>query len=213
MPIEETTTNQIPWLLQAVVTSLITLALSLLSAYLIYLYKQKVIASVEIIVNTRLDPNTLDVVVTNHGRSAIVVTELKIRFRAQDVLPGLPTLPGPKFKERRFAKLRRKLKMQGSKNDLLEMVAEGVLSRGAATHDIIKATETIRVEPHEKAARRMIRENLPPYLPKVEVSNPATLIPSCKIAKHKNEIWGSPVVIGKITGGEYDLPLVMGMKK
>ena len=59
MPIEETTTSQIPWLFQAVVTSLITLALSLLAAYLIYLYKQKVIASVEIVVNTRLDPNTL----------------------------------------------------------------------------------------------------------------------------------------------------------
>ena len=128
MPIEETITNQIPWLFQAVATSLITLALSLLSAYLIYLYKQEVIASVEIVVNTRLDPNTLDVVVTNHGRAAIVVTELKIHFPAQAVLPGLPTLQGPNFKERRFAKLRRKLKTQGSKNDLLEIVAEGQLS-------------------------------------------------------------------------------------
>ena len=212
MPIEETITNQIPWLFQAVATSLITLALSLLSAYLIYLYKQEVIASVEIVVNTRLDPNTLDVVVTNHGRAAIVVTELKIHFPAQAVLPGLPTLQGPNFKERRFAKLRRKLKTQGSKNDLLEIVAEGQLSRGAFTNYVIKATETIRVEPHEKAARGIIGENLPPYLPKLEFPNPATLIPSCKIAKHKNEIWGSPVVIGKITGGEYDLPMVMEMK-
>ena len=161
MPIEAPTTSQIPWLFQAVVTSLITLALSLLSAYLIYLYKQRVVASVQIVVNTGLDPNTIDVVVTNHGRSAIVVTELKIHFPAKDVLPGWPTLQGPSFKERRFVKLRRKLKTQGSRNDLLEMVAEGQLSRGAFTHDIIKATETMRVEPYEKAARRITGENLP----------------------------------------------------
>ena len=154
----------------------------------------------------------LDVVVTNHGRSAIVVTELKIHFPAQAVLPGLPTLQGPNFKERRFVKLRRKLKIQGSKNDLLEMIAEAELSRGAFTHDIIKAIETIRVESHEKAARRIIGENLPPYLPKLELPNPETLIPSCKIAKHKNEIWGIPVIIGKTTSGEYDLPIVMEMK-
>ena len=203
--------SQIPWLYQAVVTALIALALSLLAALLIYLYKQRVIASIEIVVNTRIDPNTIDVVVTNHGRSAIVITELKIHVPAKEVIPDWPMPEGPNFNKARLFKLRRKLKTPGSRNDLLMMVAEQLLSQGTLTHQIIKSTETIRVEAHEKAARPLSGENLPRYLPKLELPNPSTLIPSCKIAKHKSEIWGRPVLIGKFAVGEYELPMVMEM--
>ena len=211
MPTEAPTMTQIPWIYQAAVTALIALALSLLAAYLIYIYKQRVIASVEIVVNTRIDPNTIDVVVTNHGMSAIVITELKIHFPAKDVITEWPVPNGPNFKKARWFKIRRKLKTQRSRNDLLGKVAEGQLSQGALTHDIIKATETIRVERYEKAARPLTGENLPAYLPKLDLPNPSTFIPSCKIANHKSEIWGSPVVIGKMTIGENDWPMVIGM--
>ena len=100
---------------------------------------------------------------------------------------------------------------QCSRNDLLRKVAEGLLSQGALTHDIIKPTETIRVDPHEKAARRLTEENLPAYLPRLNSPNPCTFIPSCKVAKRKGEIWGSPVVIGKFNAGKYELPMVIGM--
>ena len=203
--------TQIPWLYQAVVTALIALALSLLAAFLIYLCKQRVIASVEIVVDTRIDPNTIDVVVTNHGRSAIVITELKIYCPAKDVIPDWPIPIGPNFKKIRLFKLRRKLKTQGSRNDLLMQVAEAQLSQGPLTHHIIKETETMRVGPYEKAGRPLTAENLPPYLPKLDLPNPSTLIPSCKIAKRNSEIWGAPVIISKSRAGENDLPMVIKM--
>ena len=211
MPTEDLSMTQASWIYQRVVAALIALALSLTVARLIYLYKQRLIASVEIIVNTRIDPNTVDVVVTNHGRSAIVITELKIHVPAKDVIPDWPIPEGPNFKKARLFKIRRKIKTRGSRNDLLEKVAEGQLSQGALTHDIIKTTETMRVEPYEKAARSLAGENLPAYLPKLDLPNPSTFIPSCKIANHKSKIWGSPVVIGKMKVGENDLPMVIGM--
>ena len=213
MPTEDPSMVQVPWIYQAVVTALIALVLNLFAACLIFFYKQRVIASVEIVVNTRIDPNTVDVVVTNHGRSAIVITELKIHIPVEDVIPGLP-LPipnGPNFKKVRLFKIRRKLKTRESRNDLLRMVAESQLSQGTFTHDIIKTTETMRVGPHEKASRPLKGQNLPAYLPKLEPSNPSTFIPSCKIANHKSEIWGSPVTIGKTKIGGNDWPMVLKM--
>ena len=206
--------TQIPWIYQAVVTALIALALSLLAACLIYFYKQRVIASLEIVVNTRIDPNTVDVVVTNHGRSAIVITDLKIHLRAKEIVPDWPTPRGPDFRKARLFKIRRKLKTQGSRNHLLMKVAEKLLSQGVLTHDIIKANEAMRVDPHEKMVRRLEGENLPAYLPRLDSPNPTTLIPSCKIANHKGEIWGSPVVIGKtnVGGDEWPMVVTMGWK-
>ena len=211
MPTEDPSIAQTPWILQAVTTAFIALALGLITAYFIHRYKQRVITSVEIVVNTGIDPNTTDIVVTNHGRSAIVVTELNIHIPAKDLIPGMPSPIGPKPKKYMLFRIRRKFKTQGSRNDLLEMVAQSYLSEGMATHRVIKGIETITVGPSEKASRRLQGENLPQNTPKLETSNPVTFIPSCKIAEHKKEIWGSPVVIGKATVGEIDWPMVMMM--
>ena len=168
MPTEDPSMAQAPWILQAVITASITLTLGSIVAYVFHRYKQRIIASVEIVVNTGIDPNTVDIVVTNHGRSAIVITELNFHIPVKDLMPRLPSPIGPKPRKYWLFRIRQKFKTQGSKNELLEMVAQSYLSDGMVTHKIIKEIETITVGPSEKAARRLQGESLPQYTPKLE---------------------------------------------
>ena len=181
------------------------------AAYTLYRYRKQPMVSVEIVVDTQLAMPTIDLVVANHGRSAIVITELNAYVPIQEIIPNSPPLKPPTFKKRHFFfKVRRKMRTRGSRNDFCEMLAESYLSHGAAKADITRQRESIRIEPNEKAARSIRQQGLSPYLIKLDTPNLTTLVPSCKIANQRHEIWGSPVMVGWLGTDEHSLPIVMG---
>ena len=195
---------------QAVISSVVTVVLTMGTAYLLYRYRQRPMVSVEIVVNTRLATPTIDLVITNHGRSSVVITELNVYVPVQEIIPNSPPTTPPNFKRRRsFFRVRRKLSTHGSKCDLFEILAESSLSKGAAIIDLTQQTETIRIEPKEKAARTMRPQKLSPYSPKLEAPNPVTLVPSCKIASQRYAIWGPSVIVGHVGSDEHSLPMVI----
>ena len=196
------------WLTETVASSVVPILLTMIAAYLLYLYTHRPAVSVEIMVNTRLATPKIEVVVTNHGRSAVIITELNVHIPAQQMLPGFPSL-SPPIPERRLRlfRLRRKIGTQGSRNDFLESIAGSFLSEGALRAGIIEESESIRIEPHEKAARPLLQQKLSPYLLKIDAPDFFTLIPSCKTATQRYAIWGLPVTVGQ--AGEH--PIVMGV--
>ena len=194
------------WLTETVASSVVTILCGMIAAYLLYRYTHRPVVSVEIIANTRLATPKIEVVVTNHGKAAVVITELNVHIPAQQLLPGFPSLPPPIPERRlRFFRLRRKIGTQGSRNDFLESIAGSFLSEGALRVGMIEEAESIRVEPHEKAARPLLQQKLSPYLIKVDAPDFFTLIPSCKTATQRYAIWGLPVTVGQ--AGE--LPVVI----
>ena len=205
-------------LLLQIVSSAVGVALTLLVGYLLYLYRRRVAVSVELVTDTRVSPLSVDVVVTNHGRSPVVITSLDIHIPVESVWDGILAetgdgVPAPKMS--RFLKLRRKLRTNGSRNDALALAARAVLPHRSLTSKVIGPHETIRVEPQEKVARPFPlkdTKNSPWYMPHAgELSNPTTFVPSCKVANHKPLIWGPPTIIGRIVTESGDLPMVMGM--
>ena len=137
-------------------------------------------ASIEIVVNTQLATPTIDLVVTNHGRSAVVITELSAYAPARDIMPDFPPPKPPAFKRRCFFGIGRKRDTHGNRNEICEMLAEVWLSKGAAKADLTQRKETIRIEPNEKVARPIGQQGLSPYLIKLDTPNFITLVPSCK---------------------------------
>ena len=205
-------------LLLQIVSPSVGVVLTLLAGYLLYVYRRRLAVSVELVTDTRVSPLSVDIVVTNHGRSPVVITGLDVHIPAESVWDGI--LAGPAYgvaapKMSRFLKLRRKLRTRGSRNDALAVAARGVLSRGSLTSKVIGPHETIRVEPQEKVARPFPpqdRKDSPWYMPQAgELSNPTTFVPSCRVAKHKPLIWGPPTIVGKVATESGDLPLVIGM--
>ena len=205
-------------LLLLTVSPAVSVVLTLLVGYLLYVYGRRVAVSVELVTDTRVSPLSVDVVVTNHGRSPVVITDLDVHIPAESVWDGIlaDTADGvPALKMSRFLKLRRRLRTRGSRNDAFALAARAALPRGSLTSKVIGPHETVRVEPQEKVARPFPpndRKDSPSYMPQAgELSNPITLVPSCKVANHKPLVWGPPTTIGNIVTESGDLPMVIGM--
>ena len=110
--------------------------------------------------DSKLDPNKMDVVVTNHGRSAIVIADLKLHIPIEEVFPNLPDLERPQVKKPRLVRLRRKLKTRGSRNDVLAMFADSWLSRGEVIHDVVGPQETILIGPKQPLAQLVLLQQV-----------------------------------------------------
>ena len=199
------------WLAQTVGSSVIGIALTMGAAYLLYRYKQRPIVSIEVVVDTQAATPKIDLVITNHGRSAVVITELSAYVPARDIMPDLPPLTPPSFKKRGVFEIRRKGDTHGNRNEICEMLAEGWLSNGAAKADLTRRKETIRIEPNEKAARPIGQQGLSPFLIKLHTPNSITLVPSCKIANQQHAIWGLPVMVGSYATDGHSISMVGGL--
>ena len=64
------------WLAENVGSSLIAIAIALSITYLLYLFRQRLMVSVQIMVETTAPTPEIRIVITNHGRSAAVITKL-----------------------------------------------------------------------------------------------------------------------------------------
>ena len=197
-------------LLLPIVYSMVGVAMTSLVAGLVYVYKTQTTASIELIIDTNPAPPKIDVVVTNSGRSPIVVTALRIHMPPDCLgLPGGLTDPlkdVPIWRRGCLLGLRRRFKTSGSKNDIIAKSIKRAVPQGFAIIDVIKGRETMRVGSQEKVSKTApLNEAWGSFwyeLPIVgEVSNPIFLIPSCKIAKHKPLVWGPPKILGRASTG------------
>ena len=208
------------WIAENVASSLIATLLALLVAFLVYLYRQRPMITVEIVIDSGLAKPTTKVVITNHGRAPTVITELNVHMPLGNttihspLLPGIATLePSPLppqwFKVPRCLWLRRKLRVFGSHNDMLTSHAKLLLADGSVKHDVLNRTETINVMPNEKASRLLEGRKSHPLTPKMEKPLAVVLIPSCRVAKQKNVVWGKPVIVSQVNIDGYATPLVI----
>ena len=191
--------------------SMIGVVMTSLVAYLVYAYKTHTAASIELIVGTESVPPKVDVVVTNNGRSPIVVTALRVHLPPEHLgLSGKFTdqlKDVPIWRRKCLLGLRRRLKTSGSRNDIIaERIAE-TFPQGFAIVHVIGGGETLRVGPQEKASRTVSLDECWGSswyeLPGVgELSNPILLVPSCKIAKHRPLVWGPPKLLGHASAGD-----------
>ena len=189
---------------------MIGVAMTSLVAYLVYAYKTQTAASIELIIDTNPAPPKVDVVVTNSGRSPIVVTALRVHLPPEHLgLSGKFTdqlKDVPIWRRKCLLGLRRRFKTSGSKNDIIAKSIERAFPQGFAIIDVIRGGETIRVGPQEKVFKTVPLSECWGSswyeLPVVgEVSNPMLLVPSCKIAKHRPLVWGPPRFLGKASSG------------
>ena len=201
-----------PWIFQIAISSLLSIVLTLVATYLVHRYRQRILVAVEIVTNTTAAVPTVAFVVTNLGRSVVVVTELAGYVRAEEILTDFPPPKGPSFKKQHLLKLRRKFRTPHGHTDLMAFVAERALSKGAGKFNVMEPTETIRLEPNEKAARTLHGKESGPYSIHMDAPNLLTLVPSCKIGKQRHVIWGPPVVIGGFGEGETFLPIAISPK-
>ena len=74
-------------LVEGVVSSLIALLVGLSVAYLVYRYKERQSLSVEVHAETMTGGPVAEIVVTNHGKSTIVITELMPMYLRSNCFP------------------------------------------------------------------------------------------------------------------------------
>ena len=198
-------------LVEGIVSSLIALLVGLSVAYLVYRYKERQSHSVEFHAETMIGGPIVEIVVTNHGRSTIVITELNAYIPAKQIFPSeLLPMPAPTFEKPRFSNIRRKMRLLVSRNDAFTVMAEKCLQEGAGRAQILPSTQTIKIEPGERASRAIEGQDRTSYNPlKFEVPDSALwLVPSCKTSKNKTEIWGPPVMIARAKGSECNIMVV-----
>ena len=208
------------WLAENVGSSLIAIAIALSITYLLYLFRQRLMVSVQIMVETTAPTPEIRIVITNHGRSAAVITELDVHVCVDEITlqapSGLedspltlnPVAPKPP-KRPPLSLIRQKLGTFGSESDRCALYAELRMSKGAGKIDVLNGIETITVMPNEKVSRLLEERESHPLAPKVKEINPLVLIPSCRVAKKKHAVWGRPAIVSIIDIGEHRLPMVI----
>ena len=156
--------------------------------------------------HTTEPPPLINAIVTNNGRSPIVVTMLRVHVppeylgvsgKLTDSLRDVPV-----WRRKCLLGIRRRLKTSGSRNDIIAASINRAFPRGFARIDVIKAGDTIRVGPQEKASKMVpLNEwwgSSWYEFPTIgELPSPILLIPSCKVAKHRPLVWGPPRFLGK----------------
>ena len=145
-------------LLLSIVSPVIGVTVASLVGYLVYVNKTRITASVELVVDTKSAPPSVDVAVTNLGKSPIVVTALRVHVPAECI--GVPGGLGDRFRDvpiwrrNRLLGLRRRLKTSGSRNDAIAKGIKRAFPQGFGIIDVIGAGETIKIGPQEKCPRR-----------------------------------------------------------
>ena len=193
-------------LLLSIVSPVVGVAVASLVGYLVYVNKTRITASVELVVDTKSVPPSVDVAVTNRGKSPIVVTALRVHVPAECI--GVPGGLGDRLKDvpiwrrNHLLGLRRRLKTSGSRNDAIAKGIKRAFPQGFGIIDVIGAGETIKIGPQEKLSKATPLGDCWGSswyeLPIVgELSNPIILIPSCKIANHRPLVWGPPKLVGR----------------
>ena len=187
------------WPVQVALGSVITVALTLVAAYLVYRFKSRKAVAIEIVAETMVEGPIGTIVVTNHGRTPIVLSEVNAYLPAEQILPELPLLP-PQFRKPRFLAIRKRMHTHGSQNDSCAATAEKLLCEGAAKATFMPPTETMKVGPHEKAAYPIRHRMVKSYGPTLELPDVLTLVPSCKLSGQEQEIWGRAVIVYRKQG-------------
>lgn len=208
------------WIAENVASSLIATLLALGIAFIIYLYRQRHMVTVEIVIDTGLATPTTKVVITNHGRAPTVITELNLHFplaqakihstlSSRDATLESDPLPPQWFKTPRFSWIRQKMPIFGSYNDRCRLIAQSRLDKGSGKINVIDQTETITVMPSEKVSRLLVGRNSHPLTPQIESPSVVELIPSCRVAKRKHVVWGTPVIASEVRLGGHITPMVI----
>ena len=193
-------------LLLSIVSPVVGVAVASLVGYLVFVNKTRITASVDLVVDTNSAPPSVDVAVTNRGKSPIVVTALRLHVPGECI--GVPGGLGdflkdvPNWRRNHLLRLRRRLKTSGSRNDAIAKGIKRAFPQGFGIIEVIGAGETIKIGPQEKMSRATPLGDCWGWswyeLPVVgELSNPMILIPSCKIANHRPLVWGPPKLVGK----------------
>ena len=190
----------------SIVSPTIGVILASLVGCSVYLYKKRTMASVELVVNREVPPISVHVAVTNHGRSPIVITGLRLHVPAKCL--GVPGVLSDRlgdvsiWRRNCLLGLRRKLETSGSRNDAIASGIKKALPEGFGVFDVVGSRETITIGPYEKVSKRTPLEDcwgtswyeLPLF---GTLSNPIVLVPSCKIANHRPLIWWPPKIVGR----------------
>lgn len=198
-------------LVEGIVSSLIALLVGLSVAYLVYRYKERQSLSVELYAETMTGGPIAEIVVTNHGRSTIVITELNAYIPAKQVFPEeLLPVAAPTFRKQWFFTIRGKTRFLISRNDAFAVMAEKVLREGAGRAQVLPSTQTIKIGSGERASRALEGQDRTSYNPmRLDLPDSAFwLVPSCRTAKSNSEIWGPPVMIARAQEGEYNFMVV-----
>ena len=193
-------------LLLSIVSPVVGVAVASLVGYLVYVNKTRITASVETGRRHEVGPPSVDVAVTNSGKSPIVVTALRVHVPAECI--GVPGGLGNRLKDvpiwrrNHLLGLRRRLKTSGSRNDAIAKGIKRAFPQGFGIIDVIGAGETIKIGPQEKMSKATPLGDCWGSswyeLPIVgELSNPIILIPSCKIGNHRPLVWGPPKFVGR----------------
>lgn len=197
------------WLIQTVGAVLIGILLTAVAAYAVYKLRERPKVSVEIVADTMRSIKEIAIVVTNHGRVPVVITELSVYVPAEQIMPDWPAPNPPAVVTARFHKLRRVFRTFGSKNDLHALGAKKILADGAVKSGMMDETETLTVMPKEKGARRFDRRGPRVGAPMLELPNTLTLVPSCRAFGRQHEVWGSPAIMSFAEIGGQVVPVVV----
>lgn len=190
------------------ITAIVSLFVTLFVGYLIYRFNQRAIVSIGIYAKTMVKGPIAEIVITNHGRSPIVVTELKIEIPGEQLLPELFE-PSPTFDEQQVrALIRRRINVPFIMKDARADAADKALSNSAGSLTMLPPTETIKIGPGEKASRPLGKSDQENHLPKVELPRMLTLVPSCKLGKKRQRILGWPVIVIRDETGDYNFAVL-----
>ena len=184
------------WFIQTVGAVLIAILLSSVIGYTLYKFRERKKVSVVIVAEAWAPISEIAVVVSNHGRAPVVITELSVHIPVEEIAPKLSPARPPVIENPHFHKCRRLFRTFDSKNDLHGFAAKRILAAGAMTCQVMPASETATVMPKEKIARQFARADSRLWYFRLETPTSLTLVPSSRTFGDRAEVWGPPTIVG-----------------
>ena len=185
------------WIAQAIAKSAL--------GYAVRLYRSRLKVSLETHIEQSLSDRTIDISITNHGNTPIIVDSWTVHMPLEELLPGIAgVVDKPESRPpKRFGRIRgvtkriNRLLYKGSPlanmNEISQLLAQSALGEPHGRHQLLDSGARQRIEARESVVHRFPRTGSLTQTWKI-VSNTQqlTIIPSCHIVGHRGRIWGLP---------------------
>ncbi len=185
------------WIAQAIAKSAL--------GYAVRRYRSRPKVSLETHIEQSLSDRTIDISITNHGNTPIIVDSWTVHIPLEELLPGVAGVvdkpesrPPKRFGRirgvtKRISRLLYKGSPLASMNEISRLLAQSALGEPHGRHQLLDPGARQRIEAGESVVRRFPRTGSLRQTWKI-VSNTQqlTIIPSCHIVGRRGRLWGLP---------------------
>ena len=195
-----------------VAAGITVLATGFAGGYAFRWHRSRIKVSLETHVQHSGSDRRVEMSVTNHGNTAIILDSWTVHMPMDDLLPRLAEKvrkaegedkfpPIKRFNtlrhvtRRACGRLRRKDHI-GMQNEIGRALARSELSKVHLRHQMLDPGTTQRIEPRESTAHTFPQTSANPQGPKIGSDMESlTIIPSCHVVGHQRRIWGWPTTL------------------